>query len=590
MQTITVRRAALAAMAGALFPSLLFPSLVWAQQSLPPGATAGSPARLDERAAFGEMQPEAVPIPPVMERPLDVNEGPRIIVQGFEVSVDGGLENSWRDGAWLPGVEAILEDARITQPPGGMTIPQLEGVTRKVTEHLRGDGLVLAQAYIPVQDVQGGVIRIEVLQGRLGRVVLEGNDRYSENRLLQPFEDLVGGAVDQQGVESALLHLTDYPGLTAFGVFGAGQGVGQTDLSIKVQNERLFDFGVSADNYGSEFTGEQRIRATGSVNNMFGAADRLTLSVLATGDPTNSIYGSFDYHLPLFGYKNTFGFGYSRNDFDVAQAAEAAGLTDIGSVYWRRSIVRSRNSNLYTTLDLASKVAQVSVNGEVEGEDELTVASLITGFDNIDTRFRGINQGTIGVLVGIPDFLGSFGSDGDGTSIRQGGSGEFSGSDFVKFVGTFSRLQRLTNNSSLLLRVEAQQSDDLLPTLEQYALGGPSNVRAYAPAEVQVDTGGFASLELILNAPGFASKPAFGNRLWGEVFQVSAFYDYAGGINSDPNFGQQKTEDLSGYGVAVQLSLPGKFLFRTDVAWPRGSFEPSNDREPQYYGRFYYSF
>ncbi|MEM9055971.1 MAG: ShlB/FhaC/HecB family hemolysin secretion/activation protein [Pseudomonadota bacterium] len=584
MQSTTRRRAVFGAIAGVLLPGFL------SAQDLPPGATAGSPARLDERAAFGEVGPQAVPIPPVMERPLDVNEGPRIIVTAFEVNVDGGVDASWRNGAWLPAVEALLDDARVTQPPGGMTIPQLEGVSRSVTEYLRSQGLVLAQAYIPVQEVRDGVIRVEVLQGRLGRVVIEGSERYSEARLLKPFEELVGGAVDQRGVESALLHLTDYPGLTAFGVFGTGQSVGETDLSIKVQNERLFDFGLSADNYGSEFTGEQRLRASAGVNNLFGLADRLTLSALVTGNPTNSVYGSVDYNLPLFGYKNTVGINYSRNDFDVAQAAEAAGLTDIGSIYWRRSLVRSRNTNVYTQVDLAGKVAQISVGGDVEGEDELTVGSITAGFDSIDTRFRGINQGSISVQFGIPDFLGSFDRSAEESSIRSGGTGESSGSDFTKIVATFSRLQRLTNNASLLLRLEAQQSDDLLPTLEQYALGGPANVRAYAPAEVQVDTGGFASLELILNAPGFASKPAFGNRLWGEVFQVSAFYDYAGGINSDPNFGQRKTDDFSGYGVSLQLSLPGKFLARGDVAWARSNLPATNGREPQIYGRFYYSF
>ena len=49
--------------------------------------------------------------------------------------------------------------------------------------------------------------------------------------------------------------------------------------------------------------------------------------------------------------------------------------------------------------------------------------------------------------------------------------------------------------------------------------------------------------------------------------------------------GERERIDLSGCGVALQLSVPGKFFARIDVATPISSADPSNGRDPQYYFR-----
>jgi hemolysin activation/secretion protein len=69
---------------------------------------------------------------------------------------------------------------------------------------------------------------------------------------------LVGLPVVKQPLESALLELTDFPGLSAFGVFRPGKDIGSAQLVIKVQKEQIADASFSMDNYGSEYTGRYR--------------------------------------------------------------------------------------------------------------------------------------------------------------------------------------------------------------------------------------------------------------------------------------------------------------------------------------------
>ena len=133
-------------------------------------------------------------------------------------------------------------------------------------------------------------------------------------------------------------------------------------------------------------------------------------------------------------------------------------------------------------------------------------------------------------------------------------------------------------------------SNDILVSLEQYSIGGPQNVRAYTVAEALVDTGASATLEWIVNAPGFADKPTRGNRTWGEILQMSLYLDYAYGELNNPRLTEEPTVDYSGYGLGLQVNIPGMFFGRFDVATPMGSRDAANKRDPQYYFRMSYTF
>ena len=109
-------------------------------------------------------------------------------------------------------------------------------------------------------------------------------------------------------------------------------------------------------------------------------------------------------------------------------------------------------------------------------------------------------------------------------------------------------------------------------------------------SEALADIGGSATLEWIINAPGFSDRPGPANRTWGEIFQVSLYADYAYGELNNPRVSEEPTVDYSGYGLGLQFNVPGTFYARFDVASPIGSREAINGRDPQYYFRMSYTF
>src|SRR5690606_37868338 len=122
-----------------------------------------------------------------------------------------------------------------------------EAVTNRITNYYRSQGLILAKAVLPVQTVTDGVVDIQVIEGHLGRVLAENNRVYSTRALSRPFNNLKGQPVSQKEAESALLILTDFPGLAAFGMFQPGQKVGEADLLIRVPNEERFNASLRVD-------------------------------------------------------------------------------------------------------------------------------------------------------------------------------------------------------------------------------------------------------------------------------------------------------------------------------------------------------
>jgi hemolysin activation/secretion protein len=580
--------------------ALVLSAGVWSSvpaQLLPAGATPGGVLPRISQATQSPAEPaELFSIPRVSERPLGVDEGPRLIVRAFRLS--GAVDRPERDLA-VADAQALLDAARTSQPAEGYTVNQLQEVATKVADHYRKRGFILAQAFVPAQEVRDGEVTVQVLEGKLGQITVEGNKSYSADRLLRPFNALVGGPVDRDTIESALLTLTNYPGVTAFGVLGAGADIGTTNLTLRVQGEDRVEFGTSVDNYGSQFAGEYRGQFGMTVNNLFGAADRLTLFGLYAFDDSDSdakgLYGGINYEVPLFSPRDAVRFSYATNSYDVGAAAAdlaatgSEGDTSIAEIGYRHDFAPSRFGSASFGLAFNVKSAEFRASATDVFQDDLTTSRLDLAWDRIDTRFRGVNRIALSYTHGFDDLLDSLGEyDGNAQvrASRRGASGKFD-----KLMLVLQRRQTLTRHSALLLRFVAQESSDPLVSLEQFSLAGPDAVRAYPVAELLAEKGQMATLEWTVGAPGFAGKPAFAGRTWGQVLQFSLFADYAHGELNEPLVGSQDgTTDLAGWGGAIQFDVPGRVFARLDVSTPITDRLPSNDRDPQYFFRFGVSF
>jgi hemolysin activation/secretion protein len=605
-----------------VFSFLFFSELVAAgplglPDSARPGAVRPQPEVLPEQSI--EPQAEFVEIPAVIDRPFELEEGPFVSVKefrlldaedmpDFDVSLDE-IQNT------------ILEKKRQEQPDRGFSIGELQEIVDLVTRYYRSKGLILSTAVIPVQTVASGIVDIQIFVGRLGRVVAESHEKYSEKVLRKPFVKLIGQPVTQKNIEAALLTLTDYPGLSVFGVFQPGLKVGEADIVLKVQEEKWYDVAYRADNHGIQETGRNRFRTIVDWNNPTGGADKVSVTYQQTYNPKNNDYWSLDYERYL-GNGYTMGLNTFKNRFDIGgefKANQIAAETTNKSIYFEKSFIRSRQKNLSSDISLTHKVSRTTTRSTQTNIDRLAVLAIETNYDSVDTfhpfRFLlnkivpenfggGLNFATLAYSRGFNDVLGAMGSSGDQNALpstsrssRRGNqTAEFAEGQFDKLTGNYQRLQLMTKNTSLLFRTEFQWSNDILAPLEQYSVGGPENVRGFPDAQGLFDRAYFVSFEYIWNAPFIANKPAFKNRTWGELLQFSVFYDFATAQQNDPldSVGDRNTSGswvtFKSVGMGLRFNMPGSIDSRLMYATELGAVNPSDGRYGHLWGDFTYSF
>lgn len=585
-----------------------------------PGAVRPPPEAPPEQpaATVGEI----IDIPAVIDRPFDIEEGPFVVVKEFRLL---DAEDLPKYDVSIDEIKiSILEKLRQDQAERGFSIGELQEVADQVTRYYRERGLILSTAVIPVQTVGSGIIDVQVYIGRLGRVLAESNERFSESVLRKPFLGLVGEPVTQAEIEAALLTLTDYPGLSVFGVFQPGQKAGEADIVLKVQEEKWYDVAYRVDNQGLQETGRNRFRTVIDWNNPTGFADKLSVTYQQTYNPKNNDFWAIDYEIFL-GRGFTLGGNLFKNRFDIGGAFKTSNIsaqTDNRAIHIEKSFIRSRQKNLSSTLTFTSKNSTTRTQGQRTNTDRLSVLAIEANFDSVDTFHPlrplvrllskstsenfggGLNFMTLTYNRGFNDVFGAMGSSAEqlafnasgSRSSRRGGSGQLASGQFDKVNGSYQRLQLITKNQSLLFRTEFQWSNDILVPLEQYSVGGPDNVRGFPDAQGLFDRAYFFSFEYIFNAPFIADVPAFQNRTWGELLQFSVFYDFATAQQNDP-LDTAVDRNTSGswvtfksVGMGLRFNLPGSIDTRLMYATEIGPEIPNDGRFGHIWGDFTYSF
>lgn len=576
------------------------------------GVAASAVAALPDAATPGGVQPGSLKspqkpaaepplnIPAKPSRPFDSDAGPQISLEQIEL---------YQIGAVPEGGKTRVDDAEVLAQiqqfmaayQGQYTIGRLQQLADELTRIYRGRGLILATVYLPAQDVLNQRVELNLLPGRLAKVVPEGQQSYDAEQLGRPFSEVLNKPLLKEGVESALLSLLSYPGLQVTGMLEPGEQLGTASLVLNVAQEDPVEGVVYADNYGSRFTGEERLGLGLGINNPFGLVDRLQLDLLVQNKPQDdgsrsvehTLYGGIGYSFRPVDPRYTVGVNLSHNQYDVGRdlaSFQFDGVTDQIRLHVKKQLVRSRTRNLFVETALASKTA-VSERADLEeSRDELTNLELAFGFDLFD-RFLlgGYSEGQLRWVHGIEDFLGSMGKDDPNASRSSTVEGKADGG-FDKLEFNLQRHQNLSAGNALMFRFNSQYSNDPLVSLEQFGLGGVASVRAYSGAEYMADKGFYAGLELRSNAPGFADRASFNGRTWGQSLQLSVFADYARGYKNDALGNEIEQIALSGAGVGLRLMPSNSLSLNATLATPLGSVKPSSGRDPQFFVDISYSF
>lgn len=496
----------LAAAAGLCAPA----GSVHAQASPAPAPDAGSVLQQIQRATT--TPPAAATPAPELRVPRAVvppsSGGPRIEVKGFRIA-----------GIAPARAEPLLPLLNRYVGPG-KTLADLEDAAKDIEVALQRAGLFLAQAYVPEQNLNDGIVTLQVLEGRIGAVQVETEPgvKVSPAYLDRIVAMLRGNPVaERELVERALFTLGDLRGISVSSALTPGDKVGQADLTIKVAAAKPWAATLDFDNAGSIFTGRARFYAGGEWFNLAGRGD---VASIKTQFSSGSQFARLGWLVPVSDRGTKFGVAASFLKYELGTALfeplDAEGTASALSFQLLHPQIRSRNNNLFL---------QASVDVR-RFDDEVNSIALkskkgVTGYatfgvvgDFRDTLLGGgISNYALNAVVGRLKITTPDEAAVDAANYQSVGN-------YGKLTFSGSRLQGLPNKDYVFLGLQGQWASKNLDSSEKFSLGGPNGVRAYPSPESPSD--------LALVATWEYRKPIAIEALPGDLV-LSAFGDYGVG-------------------------------------------------------------
>lgn len=521
---------------------------------LSPAAFAATPLGVG-----GQMQ--QIPPPPQ----------PQTVAPAFEVKPTGQPAPAPQDDAKIivnrlqvTGAQVYTE-ARLLEvtgfaPGSSLSLTDLQGMAARIATYYRQNGYFVAQAYVPAQEIQGGVVSIAVIEGQYGKVSLNNQTNVSNalaNDLLAGINS--GDVVATAPLENRLLLLSDLPGVRVNSSLVPGATPGSSDLIVNLTPGKRISGSIDADNAGNYYTGANRVGATVNFNEPLGLGDVASLRVLTSGSGLHYARGSYQLQLG----KATVGVAYSALDYELSRGVYEGqgynGTTKIASLYGSYPLVRSRNSNLSAALVYEDKTFEDKVDAMTyrDKEAQVLTASLY-GNERDNLGGGGVTGYSLALSAG---------------NIDNDNPGEINGR-FSKLGFNLSRVQRVTDTVSLSAAVNGQLASRALDSSEQMELGGMYGVRAYPEGE------GYGDVGLVLNLEARWQVPKFSNSLPGQL-QLIGFVD--AGTVRPRDAGERRT--LSGAGVGFNWYETNNFMVRAYYAVKIGNEAATS--APDKSGRFW---
>lgn len=487
-------------------------------------------------------QPEPVPqIQREQSEPATSDSGARkVAVQSFRFS-----GNSVYNSAQL---SALL--VSYTQRP--ISLMEIYEAADTIAEFYIKNGYSLASVSVPAQKISGGTIQLDVSEGRINQIQVEGNHSYQADHLRDYLSGIKSGDIYRgDALDEGIRRLNGLPGLKAKAIIKPGEIYGTSDIVIKSVEDPISGSMV-IDNYGRKDIGEFRASAFAQLNNPLGVEDQLQLLGLRS-DQGLLTYYYVAYSVPVNVDSTRLSLAYGHADFDV-QNAPVGGSNDSGKIMLEHTLFDDRKNSATVNVGVSRTNTSADFSGLPLNATSLTLAEFGGTYNHVYDSLA-VTQVTTSIATNFSKQDPADLTPPPGTTIR--------GNQRLRWELDVQHLQPIHNRIGLLARLNTVYSPDALVDPQKYALGGPQSVRGYPASEVRGDRGILGSLTLM--------RPfSLGNAsMVGRVF-----------IDSGRVYNIDSPADTSLTSVGIGLDAQYQRInAKVDWSFPRDNHQPSDNRD-----------
>ena len=440
----------------------------------------------------------------------------------------------------------------------GLDIDDVERARVALETAYRNAGFGTVGVDIPPQKVIGGVVRLNVVQGKIARLRVVGARYSSQERILELVPALAEGSVPNLGEAQKQLALVNTsPDERVTPMLRPGKQPGTTEVDLQVQDELPLHGGVEVNNGHAADTTQLRTSANLRYGNLFQLGHTIGLQVQTSPEEPSQVkvfVGT--YTLPLAG--GTLLLSAVKSDSATYVGESDLGVFSSGKVLGGRYVLplpTDKPMEFQQTLTLGAdwKSSTQAVGADASGYTPLHYIPLSASYAATTFDKSGSTEYSVGVVLGVRDF---------GSRQQQFQDKRYRAhSDFSLLKFNLARTQRLPADTSLYAEIEGQATGDPLVSNEEYVAGGQDSVRGYLESSAVGDTALRGTLEF--RTPNLRPETA---RL--DFLQFRTFFDTAWLHTIYALPGTPAAYKLSSYGLGLTARAKPGLSLRADLAWP----------------------
>lgn len=444
----------------------------------------------------------------------------------------------------------------------------------------RSAGYTAVQVSVPEQELTGGVVRLQVVETVVGKVVVSDNRHFSEQNIRASIPQLVeGSAPNLRRISESVQLANDNPAKQVNVTLTASESTNQIDAAITVKDDNPLRVMLNVDNSGNRDTGQWRTGVAVQHSNLFNRDHVATVAYTTSPDSPSGakvdLY-SLGYRLPMYGLGDSLDFIYGKSNVTSGQTLavnSTLNITGRGEIYalrWNHYFARSGewSSKLVFGADYKKVDSSCNINGGLLNGASLNTClpySTLPLSVSYSAQQQGVGQ-LLDYNLGIARNLATGQARRNDTLQVTDRYSLFTGArqsmdNFIIVRGGASWFKVFQNDWQVRLASSLQVSPHALPPVEQFGLAGANTVRGFTERAVAADSGAVLNAELY--TPDLLAKSeARGN------LRLLGFVDAARGANNNVTAASTvpSTLTLASFGAGLRYTLGRDFTLRLDVA------------------------
>lgn len=440
-----------------------------------------------------------------------------------------------------------------------MTLGILTLHANEVTAAYAAQGYFLARAFIPAQEIKNGVVTLQIVEGKLGGIEVNGNKKIASEQIIGRTISLRDEKIlNESALESVLLELNNLMGIQVKSILRPGELPGTTDMVLQITETRPYTASVDVDNFGSRFTGKVRMGASASIANLFKLGDQFSFRVVQSETGQDFFNPSFLF--PITNRGTTLKLSFTHSEHDLGQnlaANRAGGSSQIFALEALHPLHRSRTAHLFVKGGMEARNYTNESLGQNTSDDRLFDIYLGAG-GNLSDRYQGRTFFDAKAQFGFAES-----NNEEGLNSRTNGQG-----NVTVFSSSLTRYQNasILNNKIpnfinkipgfFILKASGQFATARVLSPDQTSVGGSGSVRGFPLSEFSGDHGYTFSMEYNMPWPWkFSIGPGWPTM--DKAVTLVGFIDHGKVFVEDTEPGEDH-QAITGAGFGFKINIPAK--------------------------------